>query len=60
MYTGNSEWENEQNRRMLEEQKKQAETIKNNIVEPSSEFDSSRLTNPNAEVSVKEGKAAQT
>ena len=60
MYTGNTEREKEQNRKMLEEQKKQLENQQNNIVEPSSQFDSSRLTNPNAEVSVKEGKAAQT
>lgn len=60
VYTGNTEREKEQNRRMLEEQRKQLESQQNNIVEPSSQFDSSRLTNPNAEVSVKEGKAAQT
>jgi len=64
VYTGNTEWEKEQNRKMLEEwQRRQAEEqkkINNKIVNASPEFDSSRLTNPNAEVSVKEGNAAQT
>lgn len=77
MYTGNTEWEKEQNRRMLQDQSsnqwvtktitpqemqesinKAQEQIKNQNA--SQEFDSSRLTNPNAEVSVKEGNAAQT
>jgi hypothetical protein len=67
MYTGNTEWEKEQNRKMLEEQQrrqaeeqKKQEALNNKIVNASPDFDSSRLTNPNAEVSVKEGKAAQT
>ena len=77
VYTGNTEWEKEQNRRMLQDQSsnqwvtktitpqemqesinKAQDQIKNQNASP--EFDSSRLTNPNAEVSVKEGKAAQT
>ena len=77
VYTGNTEWEKEQNRRMLQDQSsnqwvtktitpqemqesinKAQDQIKNQNA--SQEFDSSRLTNPNAEVSVKEGKAAQT
>ena len=43
---------------MQESINKAQDQIKNQNA--SSEFDSSRLTNPNAEVSVKEGKAAQT
>ena len=77
VYTGNTEWEKEQNRRMLQDKSsnqwvtktitpqemqesinKAQDQIKNQNASP--EFDSSRLTNPNAEVSVKEGKAAQT
>lgn len=67
VYTGNTEREKEQNRKMLEEQQrrqdieqKKQEALNNKIVNASPDFDSSRLTNPNAEVSVKEGKAAQT
>lgn len=67
VYTWNTEREKEQNRKMLEEQQrrqaeeqKKQEALNNKIVNASPEFDSSRLTNPNAEVSVKEGNAAQT
>ena len=77
VYTGNTEWEKEQRRKMLQDQSsnqwvtktitpqemqesinKAQDQIRNQNA--SQEFDSSRLTNPNAEVSVKEGNAAQT
>jgi hypothetical protein len=43
---------------MQESINKAQDQIRNQNASP--EFDSSRLTNPNAEVSVKEGNAAQT